>query len=176
MRRQSFSLQPFNSELNINISGEIIRNQGDLSIKYTLTGNLTELVITEPKSQATRQHELWQTTCFEFFLAMPDSPQYWEFNLSLDGDWNIYHFASYRQGMKEETAFTSLPFRINQDAESLNLYLELALSEIISENQKIEVAIATVTESRNSEINYWALKHLSKEADFHHRDSFEIAI
>ncbi len=175
MNKQKFSLQPFNSRTNIDISGQINRYKNNLTIKYTLAGKITEILISEPKNKPNRQHNLWQTTCFEFFLAIKDSLQYWEFNLSPNGDWNIYRFDNYRQGMKEETAFRSLPFLVRKDLNSFNLYLEFELAKIVNKEQEIEVAIATVIKTKDSEITYWALNHPSQEADFHHRDSFLMA-
>lgn len=176
MSAKSFSLQPFNSQANVNISGHISREADDLAIKYNLVGNLTELVIPEPTNKPTRQDELWETTCFEFFLGVKDSPQYWEFNLSTSGDWNVYRFRNYRQGMEEETAFTSLPFLIKQNKDALNLSLEVEVGRIVNRDQGIEIAIATVTKFKTNEITYWALTHPQKEADFHHRDSFRILL
>ncbi len=43
---------------------------------------------------------------------MRNSTKYWEFNLSPAGDWNVYRFTDYRQGMEEETAISSLPFNL----------------------------------------------------------------
>ena len=176
MSSKSFSLQPFNSQANVNISGHISRESDDLAIKYTLVGNLTELVIPEPTNKPTRRNELWENTCFEFFLGVKDTPQYWEFNLSPSSNWNVYRFNNYRQGMEEETAFTSLPFLIEQNETYLNLSLKLGLSLIVNTNEIIEIAIATVTKFKNNQITYWALTHPQKEADFHHRDSFKILL
>ncbi len=176
MSSKSFSLQPFNSQANMNISGHISREAGDLAIEYKLVGNLTELVIPKPKNKPARRNELWENTCFEFFLGVKDSPQYWEFNLSPSGDWNIYRFTNYRQGMEEETTFTSLPFLIEQSKDALNLSLELEVGRIVNRDKVIEIAIATVTKFKNNQITYWALTHPQKEADFHHRDSFKILL
>ena len=176
MSSKSFSLQPFNSQANVNISGHISREADDLAIKYTLVGNLTELVIPELTNKPTRRNELWENTCFEFFLGVKDTPQYWEFNLSPSSNWNVYRFNNYRQGMEEETAFTSLPFLIEQNETYLNLSLKLGLSLIVNTNEIVEIAIATVTKFKNNQIIYWALTHPQKEADFHHRDSFKILL
>ena len=65
-----------------------------------------------PADMPARRDRLWEETCFEFFLAVKNSPRYWEFNLSPAGHWNVYRFADYRQGMQEEPAFASLPFSV----------------------------------------------------------------
>ena len=174
---REFSLKPFNlSELNskINITGNISRNDNKLNLKYLLKGDLSKIIIPSPTAIPTRKHELWTTTCFEFFLGIKNSPQYWEFNLSPAGDWNIYRFTNYRQGMKEETAFTSLPFQIREQENSLNINLEINLDLIINLDTDLEIGISTVIEYRDRTIDYWALTHPETKADFHHRDSFII--
>jgi hypothetical protein len=169
-----FSLRPFpNDRLlpAIEIDGKIDRNGGRLSIEYQLSGDLTQVEIAPPVSPS-RKLELWEATCFEFFLGVPGDRHYWEFNLSPAGDWNIFHLDDYRQGLRNELAFTSLPFTVEQQANSLLLALEFDLSQIVSVDRSIEVSITTVIRSVGGEISYWALTHGGLEADFHRRDSF----
>ena len=174
-----FKLKPFNlSELNskLNITGKIVRDGNKLNLDYLLEGDLSKIIIPSPTKIPTRKHELWQTTCFEFFLGIEHSPQYWEFNLSPTGDWNIYHFTNYRQRMEEETAVTSLPFNIRQQSNSLNINLEINLDLIVDLNTDLDIAISTVIKSSKGKISYWALTHPETKADFHNRDSFIIHI
>ena len=176
-RSHFFTLKPFKqSESNskINITGNIVRDNNKLKLDYLLQGDLSKVLIASPKDLPLRKDELWQTTCFEFFLGIENSPQYWEFNLATTGDWNIYRFTDYRQGMEEETAFTSLPFEIKQQSNSLTIHLEIILDSIISSNTNLEIAITTVIKYSHDEISYWALTHPEPIADFHSRDSFII--
>lgn len=175
MKNQSFSLQPFSSTgqmLDIRIAGNIARNTNQLAIEYTLSGDIKKVAIAPPSETPSRKHELWRDTCFEFFLGIKNSPKYWEFNLSPTGDWNVYRFENYRQGMQEETVFSTLPFIIQQQADSLGLTLDLDLDKIIPQEQALEVAITTVIKQTDGEVTYWALTHQGAEADFHRRDSF----
>jgi hypothetical protein len=172
----TFSLQPFPDDRllpTVEINGKIDRNGGILSIEYQLIGDLTQVEIPPPASPI-RKFELWEATCFEFFLGIPGDRDYWEFNLSPAGDWNIFHLDDYRQGLRNELAFTSLPFTVEQNANSLVLALEFDLSKIISVNQSIEISVTTVIKSIGGEISYWAVTHCGSEADFHRRDSFAI--
>ena len=174
---RKFTLKPFKlSESNskINITGNIIRYNNKLHLEYLLQGDLSTIIIPLQANIPTRKDELWQTTCFEFFLGIKDSLQYWEFNLSPTGDWNIYRFTNYRQGMVEEAAFTSLPFQVREQENSLNINLEINLDLIINVDTDLEIAISTVIEYRDRTIDYWALTHPGTEADFHHRDGFII--
>ena len=175
MNSQAFSLQPFSetdASVNLQITGTINRQAHLLNIRYLLSGELSQVAIAAPADQPARQHELWQTTCFEFFLGLQGSDRYWEFNLSPSGDWNVYRFDNYRQGMQEETALTELPFAVDRQLETLALSLNLNLEAIALAEQSLEVAITTVIQRQDGEISYWALAHTGSEADFHRRDSF----
>ncbi len=179
MKNQTFSLQPFPSKEslpNLQITGNIARCANKLSLRYQLFGDLKQVVIPPISDTPVRSHELWESTCFEFFVGIKDSAQYWEFNLSPAGHWNVYHFDGYRQGMQEETAFNILPFSVQKASDSLTLVLDVDLSKIVAIEQEIEVAITTVVEDVHSNIIYWALVHRGVEADFHLRDSFMIEL
>jgi hypothetical protein len=183
MNKQTFSLQPFGASEppNLKIEGNISRNENLLSISYALVGDIKEVEIAAPSNTPARKHELWEHTCFEFFFGVKNSPQYWEFNLSPAGDWNIYHFDDYRQGMVEETSLTKLPFSVNQLSDGLTLAIDvdldkLNINKIIPPEQALEIAITSVIKGKDGEVTYWALTHPGAEADFHRRDSFVIEL
>ncbi|ACC80128.1 DOMON-like domain-containing protein [Nostoc punctiforme] len=179
MNNQTFSLQPFpstESMPNLKIAGNISRNGNQFAIHYLLEGDLKEIAIALPSNTPSRKHELWKETCFEFFLGIKNSQQYWEFNLSPSGHWNVYRLDGYRQGMQKETAFENLPINVQNQADSLALALNVDLDKIISVEQAIEVAITTVIKDRDGKVTYWALTHRGTEADFHLRDSFIIKL
>jgi hypothetical protein len=176
MNSQTFSLQPFykSESSDLKITGNITRNIHHLTIHYILRGNLQDVAIAKLSDTPERKHELWADTCFEFFLGIPNSTRYWEFNLSPSGNWNVYRFDGYRQGMQEETAFTKLPFSIQSQSDSLALTLDIDSEQIVSQ-QPLEIGITTVI-NLNNQLSYWALTHVGTEADFHLRDSFMIEL
>ncbi|OLP19857.1 hypothetical protein BST81_03215 [Leptolyngbya sp. 'hensonii'] len=178
MSGQPFSLQPFpNSTLSgLTLSGSLARSADRLYLQYDLQGALAEMEITPPAAQPERRHQLWETTCFEFFLGLPRSPRYWEFNLSPAGHWNVYYFDSYRQGMQEETGVTWLSFQVQSAPNSLALALNFDLTAIVPPGKKLEVAVTSVIQLRTGQISYWALTHSGPEADFHRRDSFTLMV
>ncbi len=174
-----FTLQPYpNDELlpDIEIAGEIDRNGSQITLQYTLLDRLESVKIAALSDRPIRQDELWRTTCFECFLGVQSSPQYWEFNLSPAGHWNLYRFEDYRQGMQVETAWTTLPFEVEQSGDRLMLTLALNLDEILSAETKFDVGITTVIEDQKGGVSYWALTHRGEKPDFHQRDSFAIAL
>ncbi|RAM52433.1 DOMON-like domain-containing protein [Mastigocladus laminosus UU774] len=177
MNNQEFSLQPFGDHKllpNLKITGNITRNANQLHLCYVLSGDLEKVAIAPPSNSPKRKHELWENTCFEFFLGVKGSNKYWEFNLSPTGDWNIYRFDGYRQGMQEETVFSILPFNVEHQSDGLVVVLKTDLSKIVLIKQALKIAITTVIKSKDGEVSYWALTHQGKEADFHLRDSFII--
>ena len=119
---------------------------------------------------------MWETTCFEFFLAIPAAAGYWEFNLSPAGLWNVFRLTGYRQGLQEEPAFPRLPFTVHRQPEILTLTLNVDLAAIIPGNPPLEVAISTVLQHQDGRLSYWALTHPGPEPDFHHREGFLIKL
>ncbi|MCB1190513.1 MAG: DOMON-like domain-containing protein [Leptospiraceae bacterium] len=120
-----------------------------------------------------RRDNLWQETCFEFFLKVKNQPSYWEFNLSPSRHWNVYHFSNYRKNGREETYFTFLPFVVKQQNISMELTLNIDLGSLILFSQTLEVAISKVTKFKDNGLEYWALHHPKKEKpDFHSPESF----
>jgi hypothetical protein len=170
--KASFSLIPFatDSVPAIKIMGEIERQQNQLTIEYKLQGQ-TQVIIPQINTP-TRKFGLWEHTCCEFFLGLQDSTQYWEFNLSFAGHWNVYHFLDYRQNLIEAKAFDSLPFQVLQANDNLQLKLKVNLNQIIAREQNLEVGVAAVIEDRARQLSYWALAHSAPEADFHLRDNY----
>ncbi|MGB3655520.1 MAG: DOMON-like domain-containing protein [Rivularia sp. (in: cyanobacteria)] len=177
MKKQTFSLQPFQpTKADLQITGEITRDNNILTVYYRLKGDLEEIEIPTVEKLPIRKNELWETTCFEFFLGIKDAPFYWEFNLSPGGDWNIYFFEDYRHSMQLEDKFESFPFNILRDSNALYLRLEFNLDCLVSIIENLDVSITTVIKSKQGDISYWALKHCGEEADFHLRDSFVFAV
>lgn len=178
MKHRHFSLQPFPaaSAPPLKLTGALAREVDKLALTWELRGGLAQVAIPAPSTAPARRPGLWQETCFEFFLGVKGSPQYWEFNLSPTGHWNVYHFAAYRQGMAEETAFASLSMAVQSRPDSLRLALEVDLAKIVRAGQTLEVAISAVVKGRDGRLTYWALTHPGPQADFHRRDSFIVVI
>jgi len=174
-----FRLQPFTLDGNlpsIELTGRIDRQDTLLSIDYQLQGDLAAISIGSPNPTPSRQLGLWESTCFEFFIGIPDRANYWEFNLSPTGDWNVFALDNYRQGLRNEIAFTSLPMTIDRSVNSLLLSSTIELNKIISATQALEMSVTTVIKSSQHELSYWALTHPGAAADFHLRDSFILKI
>jgi hypothetical protein len=176
---QDFCLHAFTQDSVsscLQLRGKVARSAANLlCINYALRGNLAAILWPEQTAQPVRKNQLWQSTCFEFFVAPTGMPWYWEINLSPSGDWNVYAFADYRAGMQEESALTALPFNIEQQPGSLLLELTFPLKTIISPAQPLDLGISAVLEDKNGQHSFWALNHHnSVQPDFHWRDSFNL--
>jgi hypothetical protein len=173
----NFALRPFATASNVpqvEINGRINRRDHLLSIEYQLFGDLSAISIDPSANPPSRQFQLWENTCFEFFIGIPGDANYWEFNLSPSGDWAIFALDDYRQGLRNELAFSSLPFKVDRYPNYITLNLEFDLSEIILPEQDLEMSVTTVIKSSQDQLSYWAITHSGEAADFHLRDSFKI--
>lgn len=172
-----YSLIPFGDPVpDLKLEVAIARRSNRLALNYALTGDLARVMIPPAAPTPSRRDGLWQATCFEFFVALKDSPQYWEFNLSPSGDWNIYHLDDYRQGMQAEARFDALPFVVHRRPDSLSLDLEISLDSIIPMDAPIQVAITAVIQRIDGTFGYWALAHCGPRPDFHQRKSFIVVV
>jgi hypothetical protein len=172
---QAFTLIPYPAENlpKIHIAGTIERTEDQLSICYEVSGQVDQIVLPAPVDQPSRKNDLWKATCFEFFLALPDQPQYWEFNMSPSSDWNVYVMDAYRQvNMREETSFTRLPFKFEKSANTLWLEIALDVCPIINSGQPLQAGITAIIQTAQRHESYWALAHPGPQADFHLRESF----
>lgn len=179
MANQAFSLIPFPDSMlpDIQIGGHVSRQNGRLNIQYTLTGATDNIFLPQKAISPQRKDGLWAATCFEFFLAIPNNPQYWELNLSPSGDWNIYHMDDYRRvGFREEASIQQLPFAMKNEAGNVTLHADVDLSSLISANQPLQLGIACVIQSLDQHESYWALVHTDSKPDFHLRESFIILL
>jgi hypothetical protein len=175
MKERTFSLKPFSAADTIpdlKIIGSIIRHSGMLEVRYILTGPLSEIVIPKLSDRPLRKNRLWEETCLEFFLGPVNSEHYWEFNLSPSGDWNVYHFRAYRNGMREESAFSSLPVTVSSRRDSFRLSTKINLDKIVPSDQRFDVGISAVIKPTQGGVTYLALAHTGKDPDFHRRSSF----
>jgi hypothetical protein len=178
MKTRNFTLEPFpgTGSPPFKITGSFFRRNQTFGLTYHLLGRIRDIEVSPPADQPSRRIGLWEHTCFEFFIGPRDSTRYWEFNLSPSGDWNVFRFEIYRQGLFEEEAFSSLPLESRVQPDSLQVVLEMDLGTIIPAVQPLEMAISTVLKTCSGDRSMWALTHPGPEADFHHRDGFIIKL
>ena len=178
---QTFELSPYPVEglPAIEIVGTVERIGNQLSLRYEVRGDIGSILL-HPPSTPTRKNDLWMATCFEFFLAVPGTSGYWEFNMSPSGDWNVYCMDEYRRvGFREESNIQQLPFQFQKTGTGLSLDLAVDLRSIIQPEQKIEIGISAVIQTKDKQESHWALSHpneWSSQPDFHLRESFVLEV
>jgi len=176
---QTFDLVSFPADElpGIEISGGIGRVQNQFTVRYELTGGMEQILIPPVSVSPVRKGGLWKTTCFEFFLALPDRPQYWEFNMSPSGDWNVYKMDRYRRmGFREEKLIGGMQVEARNSADGFTLRAIVDVKSIFEVDQVVEAGVTAVIRSRTGHESYWALAHPGGRADFHLREGFIIRL
>jgi len=176
---QDFVLHPFPNGLAapaVALSGQLCRQGSRLAITFILSGDLSEVVIPAAAPTPSRRWLLWESTCCEFFLALPGRQGYWEFNLSPAGHWNVFHLSGYRQGIAEEPAITHLPLTIRRRPDRLTLSLDIDLAVFRPPAAAWQAAVSAVLQHHDGHCTYWALVHPAAAPDFHHPAGFILTL
>lgn len=152
-----------------------------LVLYYRVTGDIDRLQL-PPQAASKWQDLLWKHTCFEAFIALPDSEVYFEFNFSPSSQWAVYRFEGYRRGVI--SLHPAPPPRVicrrregELDADidiHLGAFPELAREAL--KGREARLAVSAVVENEQGQISYWALAHPPGKPDFHHRDGFALAL
>lgn len=179
VNRKRFSLVPFPGEgdaEDLSIGGTIARSGRRLVLDCTLRGNLPRLAIPPRVEAGRRRRRLWEETCLELFLAETGSERYREFHLSPSGDWNVYRFGGYRAGMREDRAFSTLPFRIGWKPAEIRFSLHLEIGGIVRAQAPLEGAVCAILRTASDATLHWALAHPGFRPDFHRREGFSLIL
>jgi len=155
-----------------------------LRFQYVLEADLRLVRFLPPVVDPGRADKLWAHTCFEAFVAFPGSPHYLELNFSPSGQWAAYRFDSYRQGMA--AALDAAPrLTLRGGAERLELQAEVYVGGTLSApgcgaealaDRRLRLALSAVVEDQEGRLSYWALRHPAGRPDFHHPESFSLAL
>jgi len=181
MNRHTYILQQFCPEAGtarpcLAITAGVQRRADILLLQYHISGDMHELRIPRGNGAVARRNGLWQDSCFECFIGQKGCGRYWEINLSPTGDWNVFCFSGYRQGMAEEMAIQHLPCTFYETKDGLWLDLIVELNSLLREDHPVELGISCVLKHTNGDTSLWALCHPGPRADFHHRSGFIIAL
>lgn len=146
-----------------------------LRFQYALEADSRLVRFPPPAADSGRTDKLWAHTCFEAFVAFPGSPRYLELNFSPSGQWAAYRFDAYRQGMVP--ALDAAPrLALRRSGDRLELQAEVDLGDASSPDRRLRIALSVVVEDREGRLSYWALRHPPGRPDFHHPESFSLAL
>lgn len=161
------------------VSAQALVQSEVLQLNYRISGPIAgpQIKGLHPQSNSDilqltdREDELWKSTCLEAFILLADK-SYVELNLSPKGRWALYHFDSYRTGMKNETRVEQITHFSQLKTESsqvvtYELRANLPLSHIIKSPQHFRLGLTAVIETGGGERSYWSLKHAGEKPDFH---------
>jgi hypothetical protein len=144
-----------------------------LSLGFTLKGDLDHLKLPIPSAPA-RTDRLWEHTCFEAFLAAPESEGYCELNVSPSSAWAAYRFLRYREGGEPAMEFEPRVV-VHRLQDRLELHALLRLDPLPA-GEVLRLGLSAVIEQTDGALSYWALKHPGPRPDFHHPEAFALAL
>ena len=147
----------------------------DLAIEYEVAGEIEEIVFPDVSLQPSRKTGLWESTCFELFVRPQNTTRYWEGNFSPSGDWNLFQFSSYREGMTEPPFAEALRVQTKKSTRDFRLQTRIPFKKLNGvETKAVELGITAVIQTKTLHTHYWALTHHSHQPDFHDPKTFSI--
>jgi len=152
------------------LSVVVTRQEQSIDLVYVLDGDLDALVVPPPGDPA-RADNLWQTTCFELFLADADGG-YTEFNFSPSTAWAQYQFSAYRIGMQPDADIAVPAIEVRADGDGMLVNVSVPVAPGSPFLHPAAVGLSAVIEERGGAKSYWALVHAPGPPDFHNRDCF----
>jgi hypothetical protein len=144
-----------------------------LDLRYQVQGTIADLQLPEI-GMPIRADKLWEHSCFEVFIRVPNQNWYYEFNFSPSGAWAAYRFISHRKGMPIVSDITppSIDISATPGHYSMNVGLNLDSFPELSSKPIWQIGLSTIVEEINGRKSYWALAHPEGQADFHHNVCF----
>lgn len=141
-----------------------------MEIAFEILGMLNRYIF-DPIEPIRRANELWRRSCFELFIALPDSREYWELNIASSGAWNLYHLEDYRSGVTEVFLKSEPEIRIDPTPNRYRLSAVLDITELLL-TPSVAVNVAAILLTQNQERTFWAVNHPLHQPDFHAREGF----
>ena len=180
MRKIPFELQSFDTQttevLGIAISGHASLIHNVIQINYQILGNVGNVLFPQTSATPRRKNQLWETTCFELFIAESQNSAYWEYNLSPSKDWAVLRFTDYRENKTDDFAISNIDIVTKIDnTRHFQLNSSLPLPDNLI-GHDLCVGISAVIQDNSDNIYYYALRHCNQQPDFHDRNSFSITL
>ena len=160
------------------IHARVCKASGDtLAVTFVLIGDLDRIRIPEPRLPRIGER-LWEHTCCEIFITLEGVPAYHEFNFAPSGEWAAYAFERYREGAPVMDEALGPRMTVRRAAGQLEIDVLIRLDRLSPAHAgaKLRLALSAVIEDRDGGLTYWALAHPASAPDFHHPDSFTLAV
>lgn len=159
-----------NGHDDLTLNASLTLNGSKLELHFVLEGAINQVNFPLLKAPL-QQDDLWKTTCFECFIAKPDSDEYWEVNVSPSLGWNIYHFDAYRKGMKTVSNLTTPIIKTHKSDDVYQLWFEIEGDWQWKGEMMINLSAVINEKGVNC---YWSTLLPNGQADFHDRQYFRL--
>lgn len=117
-----------------------------------------------PFAGSGRADKLWETTCFELFLADADGKGYREYNFAPSGRWAAYGFSGYRDGKSPIDPLVQPAITTDAGQRIFVLTAVIQASDIAG---AARASLSAVIDEVDGTRSYWALAHPPGDPDFH---------
>ena len=141
------------------VDAELQRVAGGAVARFRAIGDIGRLVI-PPLAAPARTEGLWQSTCFELFVA-GEGDSYREFNFSPSGAWAAYAFDGHRRGMRDAEAKVEIQILQSDKVLSLIAAIETEFPD------PAWLGLTAVILESDGATRYWAPAFAPGEPDFH---------
>ncbi len=171
---QNVALVPFCKSAQIGAMCHVAVRDSCLELTYSLKGSCEQLDEYDrcafSSSVSERKDFLWEQTCLEAFLADKSKKTYWEMNISLSGDWNIFCFSDYRQARTEENRSQVHKNDASFSKNEISFSCLWDLSQL--DVEKARIGISMIAKYKDGQKDFLALAHDGAKPDFHLRSGF----
>ncbi len=160
----------YNIDEQTTVTATIELHDNQLTLEYQIQGNMSQYHFPKQTKQE-RANELWLDTTFELFIAPTNSDEYWEINISPSTQWNVYHFTSYKEGMKESNIISQPTIKTD---EYHNEYRLTFNSTVPNEHfdHVLQINLCVILLDQKGVRHFYSIKRREGSPDFHDRDSF----
>ncbi len=143
-----------------------------LELNFLIVGDNLRLLLPKPVSyKPERGDGLWKHTCFEAFWKPTSGSEYYELNVAPSCEFAVYHFGSYRAGMRDvDPCVPSIFYAPPNDGTALDVVFAQPF------DGPSQLALSAVIEETDGTKSYWALRHPPGPPDFHHADCFALEL
>lgn len=156
-------LLPLPHTSDFTVSAELNANNNSSLLKITLTGDISEVSLSESDHE-----ELWRHTCFELFIRDRHGEGYEEINCSPGGRFSRTYLSSYRNVHSVREFHTAPDIICSRQGDSCEYAICFAGIDIVQG----EIAVAVITADDRGTRRFWGMNHRGDIPDFHHDDNF----
>ena len=175
MRNAAFTLIPFHWPVAPppTLTGRLAVTDDTLRIEYNLSGLNHPVDLPAPSPNPARRLQLWQHTCFELLWGPLHHTHYWELNASPTGDWNVFAFSDYRDGMAEEPRVAAVEISTQRRPHGLSLSCTVPIAAL-EHPGPYRLAPAAIIRLADGPRTFWAAHHPGEAPNFHHPLAFSL--